>query len=204
MKSVFLACLILLSTPEWTSEEKTNAIANSKSSKMSEIEKDVFYFINLVRINPKKFKNEVLTPYLKANKKSYSKKYVRSLKRDLDNTSPLTTLFYTDKLFDFAKHHARTTGKAGKVGHRSVFMKNYKSRTKKLMKTYSYVGENIHYGSEDAKQIVLELLIDDGIKGVGHRKNMLSSDFVYASVSLMPHKKYRQNCVIEFGGKLVN
>lgn len=201
MNGIVLSFLLLIAT-SWTAEEQLKARTNATTSKMDQIEQDVLYYINLVRINPEKFNTEVLIPYLKESGRQYSKKYTRSLKKELNKTQSLPPLNYTDKLFDFAKHHARTTGKIGKVGHRSVMMKSYKTRTKKLLKAYSYVGENIHYGSNDPKKIVLELLIDDGIKNLGHRKNILSKNFVFASVSLQPHKKYRQNCVIEFGGKL--
>ncbi len=202
MHSVFLSFLLIIAT-NWTNDEQIKAKSNIASSEMTQIEQDVIYYMNLVRINPAKFKTENLDPFLKENGKKYSKKYVRSLKKDLLKTESLPPLDYTKNLFDFAKHHAKTTGKTGKVGHRSVMMKSYKTRTKKLLKTYSYVGENIHYGSDNALQIVMELLIDDGIKDVGHRRNILSKNFVFASASMQPHKRYKQNCVIEFGGKLV-
>ncbi|MDC1188954.1 CAP domain-containing protein, partial [Flavobacteriales bacterium] len=133
---------------------------------------------------------------------SYSKKYIKSLKRDLANQAPLLPLNHQQNLHLFAKHHSKTTGKAGKTGHQSVGFKNYTKRIKKLIKIYSYLGENIHYGSTDAKEIVIDLLIDDGIKNLGHRKNILSNTFIYVSTSIQPHKKYGQNCVIEFGGSL--
>lgn len=201
MKSVFLALALLFSVNDWTPQEQQLAKSNSRQSKMSSIEQDVLFYLNLARINPKKFKKEVLIPYLKEHT-DYSNKYTRTLKRDLDKLKPQKPLKYTDELYNFAKHHAKSTGKVGRVGHRSVLFKSYKSRSKKLLSTYSYVGENIHYGSNNAKRIVIDLLIDDGIKDVGHRKNMLSDNFVFASVSIQPHKKYRQNCVIEFGGAL--
>ena len=201
MKSFIIPILILSFFTDWTSEEKQQAKSNIDNSKMSSDEKNVLYYINLVRINPKKFENEVLNPFLKENKK-FSRKYIKSLRKDLTKTKRLSPFIYTDELFKFAKHHAKTTGKIGKTGHRSIYLKGYKSRTKKLLKSYSSVGENIHYGSNNPKEIVIELLIDDGIKGVGHRKNILSTNYVHASVSMQPHKKYTFNTVIEFGGAL--
>ena len=201
MKALIIPILILSFFVEWTPEEKQQAKSNIDDSQMSPDEKDVLYYINLVRINPKKFESEVLNPFLKENKK-YTRKYIKSLRKDLKNSNKLTPLNYTDELFKFAKHHAKTTGKKGKTGHQSVSLKGYKARTKKLLKNYSVVGENIHYGQKQPKTIVLELLIDDGIKGVGHRKNILSSEYKYASVSIQPHKKYTFNTVIEFGGAL--
>jgi len=202
MKLAIITTLLLGSILSgWTPEEQLKARSNGTSSHMSEIEKDVLYYINLARINPSKFEKEVLNPHLKKGNK-YTKSYVRSLKKDLKNTSPLPALKYTEKLFDFAKHHARTTGRIGKTGHRSVTFKSYSNRTKKLLKYYTSVGENIQYGYNNAEHIVLDLLIDDGIKGVGHRKNILNKKFKHVGISIQPHKKYTYNCVIEFGGTL--
>ena len=199
---VFILTIFLLSLlSDWTPQEKEKAEANSINSKMSLNEKSVFYYINLIRINPKKFEAEVLNPFLKENKK-YSKKYINSLRKDLSKINTLHPLNYKYDLFKFAKKHAKTTGKKGKTGHRSVSLKGYKIRTEKLLNKYSTVGENIHYGLNNPKKIVLELLIDDGIKNVGHRKNILSDKYLYASVSIQPHKKYKFNTVIEFGGAL--
>ena len=201
MLKFLLISIFLFSATNWTEEEKKTALVNLKESGLTQTEKDVIYYINLVRINPQKFIKTTLSPYLNKHK-SYSKKYIKSLKRDLAKQTPLLPLNHQQDLHLFAKHHSKTTGKSGKVGHQSIGFKNYTKRTKKLIKIYSYVGENIHYGSADAEKIVIDLLIDDGIKDVGHRKNILSSTFIYASASIQPHKKYRQNCVIEFGGKL--
>lgn len=201
MKAFIVPILILSFFSNWTPQEKEKAKANCFGSKMSSDEQNILYYMNLARINPKKFENKVLNPFLKKNKK-YSRKYIKSLRKDLNNTKNLPPLNYTDDLFKFARHHAQTTGKKGKVGHRSVAQKGYKVRTKNLLKSYSTVGENIHYGLIDPKKIVLELLIDDGVRGVGHRKNIFSSQYKYASVSIQPHKKYTFNTVIEFGGAL--
>ena len=47
--------------------------------------------------------------------------------------------------------------------------------------------------------IVITLLIDDGIKGLGHRKNILNESYNSVGVAIRPHKSYRVNCVIDFG-----
>ena len=204
MKTLFLSFFITAFIAlDWTPEEQKLAKANVSNSKMSQKEKDVLYYMNLARINPSKFEKEVLNPYLKESRK-FKPKYVKTLKNELRKTKPTQPLMYRSDLFEFAQHHAKTTGKAGKVGHSSVKFKSYKNRTKKLIKTYLTVGENIQYGLNDAKAIVIDLLIDEGVKDLGHRKNILDSEYEYASVSIQPHKKFGYNCVIEFGGALKN
>jgi uncharacterized protein YkwD len=69
------------------------------------------------------------------------------------------------------------------------------------MGKYSYVGENCYYGMEDPVVIVIKLLIDEGVKDLGHRHNMLEPSFNSVGVSIKPHKQYGYNCVMDFGAK---
>lgn len=179
-------------------QEKCNTAKDA--SYLNQIEKDVIYYINLVRLNPQKFEKSILSPYLKENPE-YSRKHSKSLIRDLKKEKTKAILAPTKKLYDFANHHAKTTGKKGRVGHKSVKGKNYEARSKHLLDSYTYVGENIHYGANNALEIVIDLLVDDGVKDKGHRENILFSEFRYCSASLQPHKKYKYNCVMDFGGK---
>jgi uncharacterized protein YkwD len=67
------------------------------------------------------------------------------------------------------------------------------------MKKYTEVGENIYYGPYTPLEIVIQLLIDDGIEDLGHRKNLLSPKFNSIGVAIKPHKTYEYNCVMGFG-----
>lgn len=176
-----------------------NAWSDFQSAPIEQNEKEVLYYINLVRLEPIFFKDSILEPFLAERKNEYAKKYVRSLKKDLKKTANLSALKHHKELHDFSQHRAITTGKRGKVGHRSVWNKSYKKRSQELLKTFEVVGENIHYGSTDPLEVVIELLIDDGIADLGHRKNILDKSFNSISCAFAPHKKYRWNCVIGFG-----
>lgn len=190
-------------TDVFTEQEKQAAWTNiATASDLGEVEKEVLYYTNLLRSNPKKFNDTYLKNYLDTVSKSYASKNVRSLQRDLKKSNPLPLLQFNKKLTDFAKQHAVSTGKRGKVGHRSIKGKSYNKRIKPLFETFQYVGENIHYGSVDPLTIVIELLIDEGVPDLGHRKNLLDPVFNSAGAALEFHKKYRNNCVIEYGKQL--
>jgi uncharacterized protein YkwD len=64
---------------------------------------------------------------------------------------------------------------------------------------YYHVGENCSYGYDQAIDIVISLLIDEGVPDMGHRKNTLNDQFNSVGVAIRPHKEYRVNCVIDFG-----
>lgn len=176
-------------------QESTNYTVYTKH------EKQVAFYINLLRSNPKQFKTDILIPFVESNNIQKEKAY-KSLLRELDKTPSLPLLMPHDKLYESAIFHAKDMGKSGKIGHKSSRGKSYEKRMQPLMSTFSGVGENCHYGSDDALFIVIDLLIDKGIPGYGHRKNLLNPDFEFVGIGIQAHKKYGVNCVQEFAGSL--
>lgn len=61
-------------------------------------------------------------------------------------------------------------------------------------------GENISYGKSTARDIVLALIIDDGLPNRKHRQNIFSSDFNFAGAAVGPHARYGTTCSIDFAG----
>ena len=94
-----------------------------------------------------------------------------------------------------AAGHARRSGRQGRTGHQG-FNKRYDPL---MGKPYSRIGENCSYGYGKAMDIVLTLLIDEGVSDLGHRRNILSRHFNSVGVAIRPHKTYRVNCVTSFG-----
>ena len=94
-------------------------------------------------------------------------------------------------------------GKTGKKGHRSANHKSFEERTKKLKKKYIKIKENNQYGFPDALSIVVDLLIDDDIESLRHRKTLLHKSLKYVGVGIRSHKKYQINTSLLFGGELI-
>jgi hypothetical protein len=161
---------------------------------LSDEEKKVIFIVNLVRMKPKLFANTILKKYINVNEIKENS-YVSSLIKDLMSMKPLNPLYPNKGLYDCANYHAKYTGEKGIVGHQNSDM-----RFKKYAPNFDYTGENCHYGSNDPLNIVIDLLIDEGVPSLGHRKNILNSGFVYLGVSIQPHKTYEYTTVMCFGG----
>lgn len=161
---------------------------------LGEEEKKVILFMNMARYDGPLFSESFLEAYILENQLENSS-YIRSLRRDLKKVRGLKPLSPERDLTAIAQEHARSSGEQGSTGH-----DGFKERFEPLMgNPYQHVGENCSYGYERAIDIVISLLIDEGIKSLGHRNNILSPDFNSVGVAIRPHKTYRVNCVMDFG-----
>jgi len=159
-------------------------------------EKKVILFMNMARYDGPLFSTTFLESYINERKLDNSS-YIRSLKRDLKKVSRLSPLVAEKDLTAVAQGHAKKSGENGTTGH-----DGFKDRFEPLLgNPYNHVGENCSYGYEKAIDIVISLLIDEDIKGLGHRNNILSPDFNSIGVAIRPHKTFRVNCVMDFGSR---
>jgi len=143
-------------------------------------EKRIYYYLNLVRMNPKLFAETYLS-HLRNSRDNYES----SLYAELQKIKPLPVLKPNRKLFESAKCHATESGIKGYVGHKRGKCKEY------------FMGECCQYGLSDAMEIVIDLLIDQGVSSLGHRKICLGN-YTELGVSIQPHKSYGVNAVLDF------
>ncbi len=161
---------------------------------LNDEEKKVILFMNLARNNGPLFAETFLDAYVAENQTEKSS-YLRSLYKDLKKVSGLTPLLPEKDLTALAQNQTKKTGESGRVGH-----SDFKKRFEPVMgNPYNHVGENCSYGYKTAIDIVITLLIDENVKDLGHRHNTLSEGFNSVGVAIRSHKKYRVNCVIDFG-----
>jgi uncharacterized protein YkwD len=59
-------------------------------------------------------------------------------------------------------------------------------------------GENINFGAETGREIVIGLLVDDGVPSRGHRANIMDPAYSVVGVAIGPHKTIRTMCTMDF------
>jgi uncharacterized protein YkwD len=162
---------------------------------------EVVALLNSVRTDPQKFLTEHLQPYIEKNNLT-GNQYANSLIAELKAVKKMEPLQLSAKISKISKAHAIDLGSKGKVGHNSSDGTTFDKRLRQKTKAGGAIGENCDYGNEKPIDIVMSLLIDDGIESLGHRKNILEPRFKWVGIAIEPHKKYRVGCVMDFAEKM--
>jgi len=182
---------------EWDSATLEKANTAKDIDYLTEEEKNVIFYMNLARMNGPLFAKTFVKVYMDSTEME-SDDYAESLIRELNKSKSKAPLTSRKDLYEVAKTHAKTMGKSGRTGHY-----DFEKRTREIASIYDGITENCDYGPDDGLSIVMDLLIDEGIPDVGHRETILDPDLKYIGTSIKKHKKYRYNCVMEFGGGLL-
>jgi uncharacterized protein YkwD len=120
--------------------------------------------------------------------------------RFLLRQKPIPPLAWSAGLAAAAAELADEEGESGAVGHFGRSSGGPKERIERHGQWQGRIGENIFYGQGDARQMVMNLIIDDGVPDRGHRKNIFSRAFTKAGAACGPHPGFGTVCVIDFAG----
>lgn len=101
-----------------------------------------------------------------------------------------------------ADHFAEQTG--GAVGHGGVNGTTPSARMARYGVCGGPWGENISYGHGSAREIVMALIIDDGVRGRGHRQNVFNPAYSVAGAPIGSHTKFGTVCSIDFAASYSN
>lgn len=151
--------------------------------------------MNLSRVAPFFFADSILRKY-EDTVKQKNRRYIESLYKDLLGLEDMQVLKPSMGLWLSAFSHALVSGFTSYEGHRGL-----KLRLRLFLNFNGTYGENCDYGPRNALDIVMDLLIDEGIPGLGHRENILSERYYRVGVSKKWHYRYRRNTVMDFSGK---
>jgi len=171
---------------------------------------------NQVRTDPSSFipKLEAMLPMFEGNKLRLSPQFailtkegasaVNECIKVLANAKPIGPLKddMPPGLVRAAKDHALDCGKPGGegLGHTGSDGSSSEMRISRYGDWKKTMGENISFGRTTGDDVVIQLLVDDGIPSRGHRKNILNPDFGVAGIYCATQPRFGCCAVIDYCG----
>lgn len=176
---------------------------------------DILQEMNAARTNPRQY-----VKYLEQLRPFYQGKYLtkpgqvtlvtqegaKALEETihfLKSATAVPSLALSTGMSRAALDHVQEQGWNGKTGHKGKGGSTPDKRLARYGAWQHSMGENISYGSATARDIVIDLLIDDGVPGRGHRANIFNADYNVTGIAFGPHSRFGFICVIVFAGGFV-
>jgi uncharacterized protein YkwD len=119
--------------------------------------------------------------------------------RFLQNAQPLPLLTLSRGMSRAAADHC-TDQADGAFGHEGKDRSRAGQRIARYGNFSGGWGENISYGKSSARDVVLALIIDDGLPARKHRKNIFNPNFNYAGAAFGRHARFGTMCSMDFAG----
>ncbi|PKL08267.1 MAG: CAP domain-containing protein [Spirochaetae bacterium HGW-Spirochaetae-7] len=119
----------------------------------------------------------------------------------LERQKPVSALSLSRGLSLAAMDHAKDRGRTGQTGHGGSDRSTMDTRIKRYGTWKKTAGENIAYGAVTARDIVIQLIVDDGVPSRGHRNNIFNPEFLVVGIAFGSHPGYRTVCVQDFAGE---
>ena len=120
----------------------------------------------------------------------------------LHRQRPLSPLRWDEGLARSGAELVRAQAKNQETGHGSGRLAMAR-RIQRHGRWTVAIGEAISYGpyvADRGRDVIAQLLVDDGVPGRGHRKTLYDQDYRLAGVSCAPHPTFGTTCVIDFAG----
>ena len=183
---------------------------------MNALEKEIVLHLNMARTDPVGYARKYIEPrlrYFKGNvyhdpsnphfergqQTHEGKRAVRECISGMQSARPAKALYPSKEIFFAAQAHARHLSRTGKTGHNGPDGSKPATRLRRFGR-WKITGENISYGLNAGPEIVISLLVDDGVRNRGHRDIILDPGFSIVGVAIERHPVHRYVCVIDFVG----
>lgn len=184
-----------------------------KPAYMSKFEQGVLEEVNLARTNPQTYAKLV---------EDYKAAFVGNLFRRkgkvdistnegtaavdeaidfLKDQKPLDALRPSKGMSKAARDHVKDTGPKGLVGHDGSDGSTPEVRLNRHGKWLKACAENVGYGMDTPRLVVIQLIVDDGVAGRGHRKNLFNDKYFRTGIACGKHKTIRSMCVQTLAGE---
>lgn len=153
-------------------------------------EQRFFYWTNLFRSKPKWFYENAVQPFLTQFPEANTSE-AQSLRIELLSAAPMARLVPERGVIMMVKKHAielRNTKRG--ISHTSPSGKGFMERMKEAG-SYTCGAENLYAGTNDPLMALILLLLDHGVTGLGHRRNLMDTSVQLMGVSFIPDERNR-------------
>ena len=96
--------------------------------------------------------------------------------------------------------HVDDLGPTGQTGHTGTDGSKFSERLNRYGQWGMSAAENISYRANTGVDIVMQLLIDDGVSSRGHRTNLMNPNSRFSGVASGYHDRYDQMTCITYAG----
>ena len=187
---LLIACMAMAlpARSQWTRTELAKANTAAAVPYLTDEEKAVVQYVNLARMYPQKFLEREVQPYERPE--GYAgldrqSDWYRSLVAELTTMRPLEPLQFDSYMYKLAAAWAGEMNRRGVTGHKRTESTGY------------YAAECCQYGFAAGRDIVIDLLIDEGVQNLGHRKNLFNAEITTIGVAIRPHSQWKVCTVID-------
>ena len=99
------------------------------------------------------------------------------------------------------RDHVADLGPDGLTGHYGTDGSSPFDRMNRYGEWLQTAGENLAYSdSSNGESYIMQLFVDDGVAGRGHRTNIMKADFGVTGVAIGTHKTYGYQVCIGYAG----
>jgi uncharacterized protein YkwD len=119
--------------------------------------------------------------------------------RFLKNAQPLPPLAFSRGMSRAAADHCADQADGG-FGHEGRDRSHAGQRIARYGNFTGGWAENISYGKASARDVVLALIIDDGLPARKHRKNIFNPIYNFAGAAFGRHARFGTMCSMDFAG----
>ena len=190
---------------------------NKTATNYEKLKKEVVDQHNLVRTNPKSY-----VPILEKHIKLFTGNIINKPGAEygvetqeganaykeciefLKKQKAVGAMAFDTSLSKACQDHADDIGPDGTCDHTGSDGSSVDDRITRYLEWDVTVCENIDFGATTGEEIIISLIVDDGIPDRGHRKNIFNPKLTYLGVGAAVHAEYGICTIIDYVGGIVS
>ena len=176
-------------------------LVKSVLTEHNRIRQDLVSYIPILQEHLKYFKGDILHRPKEIPTQTYEgPQAVEEAIQFLKKQKPLDALTFDERLGKACEDHVRDMGQKGLLSHDSSDGKSMSDRVELYCEWDNSCGENIDVGSKTGQDVIVNLIIDDGIENRGHRINIFKPDYKYMGIASGTHREFDTITVLDYVG----